>query len=292
MTNSEFETEIQSICKKFAEIKDTCSEFIVGNEHLTEAVFIGVISDGNVLIEGMPGTAKTSVIKIISHLLGCKTKRVQCTVDMQPADILGVRIWNTDIREFELKEGPIFTNILLIDEINRLPPRSQSAFIEALSEKQATIDGITTPLKNPFFAIATQNPIEQEGVFPLIEAQKDRFMLCVKSGFLKDDDELKVIKREQEGNLDIIRFLKKKPPALSPSEIIKIQDIVKNLKVSDSVMNYIRNIVVATREHGDVKLGISTRGSIALLRGAKSYACCEKHCKTCISTQAYFELRG
>ncbi|MDD4127226.1 MAG: MoxR family ATPase [Methanomicrobium sp.] len=272
MTEKEFKNEIQLISEKFKSISKTCSKFIVGNESLTEALFIGVLSQGHVLIEGIPGTAKTSVIKIIAHLLGCRTKRVQCTIDMQPSDIIGVRIWNSAEKDFEMKKGPIFTNILLIDEINRLPPRSQSAFIESMSEKQATIDGITIPLKSPFFAIATQNPLEHEGIFPLIEAQKDRFMLSVRSQFLNDDEELEIIKREHMGLLEIELFLKETKPALTSEEIIKLQESVKKINVSEPVLNYIKNLVIASREHGDVKLGISSRGSIALLRGSKSYA--------------------
>ncbi|MBP2133123.1 MoxR-like ATPase [Methanomicrobium sp. W14] len=272
MTNNKPDNDVRLISETYNSLKAICSEFIVGNERLIESVFTGLLSGGHVLIEGYPGTAKTSVIKIIARLLGCETKRIQCTVDMQPSDILGVRIWNSENKTFELREGPIFTNILLIDEINRLPPRSQSAFIEAMSEKQATLDGITIPLKTPFFAIATQNPIEHEGVFPLIEAQKDRFMLRVRPDYLTGEDELEIIKRENKGILDINRFLTRIQPILTPEGVEELQEIVKTVKVSDPVLNYIKDIVIASREHSDIKVGISSRGSIALLRGAKSYA--------------------
>jgi len=272
MTDNERTKDLQPILEKYTLIRKTCSEFIVGNELLTEALLIGVLSEGHVLIEGIPGTAKTSVIKIIAHLLGCKVKRVQCTVDMQPSDIIGIRIWNSETKVFELKEGPVFTNILHIDEINRLPPRSQSAFIEAMSEKQVTIDGITIPLEKPFFAVATQNPFELEGVFPLIEAQIDRFMLSVKAKFLNEDEELEIIKREQEDLLDIDHFFATTKPILTPEELLKAQESTKKITVSEPLQNYIRDIIVASREHGDVRLGISSRGSISLLRGAKAFA--------------------
>lgn len=272
MTSSEFESEIRAISENFSSLKKTCSTFIVGNESLIDALCIGVLSEGHVLIEGIPGTAKTTLIKVVSHLLGLETKRIQCSVDMQPSDIIGVRIWNSDKKDFELKKGPIFTNILLVDEINRLPPRSQSGFIESMSECQATIDGITVHLKKPFMAIATQNPFEQEGTFPLIEAQKDRFMLSVRSEFLDIEGELEVIKRENSGLLDIESFLEKTEPVFSPRDIITVQEIVRKVVVSDQIQEYIRNLIIASREHGDIRLGISSRGTISLLRGSKAFA--------------------
>lgn len=272
MTVNEYTEELPSIVQKYTVLRQTCSEFIVGNEQLIEAVLIGVLSQGHVLIEGIPGTAKTSVIKIIGHLLGCETKRVQCTVDLQPSDIIGVRIWNYETKEFELKKGPAFTNMLHVDEINRLPPRSQSALIEAMSERQVTIDGITLPLEKPYFTVATQNPFEQEGVFPLIEAQIDRFMFCVRTMFLSEDEEKELIKREQGGFLDVDKFCATTKPIFTPEEVLKAQECIQKITVSDPVQNYIGDIIVASRKHGDVRLGISSRGSISLLRGAKAFA--------------------
>ncbi|MBN2734516.1 MAG: MoxR family ATPase [Methanomicrobiaceae archaeon] len=276
MTEKELKENIEFISEKFLSLRTTCAEFIVGNESLIEALCIGVLADGHVLIEGIPGTAKTSIVKVISYLLGCESKRVQCSVDMQPSDIIGIRIWNSETRTFELNKGPLFTNILLVDEINRLPPRSQSAFIEAMSESQATIDGITIPLKKPFLAIATQNPFEQEGTFPLIEAQKDRFMLCIRSQFLKKEGEMEIIRRANDGMLDLEKFLYTTKPVISPGEIIRAQKAVKSVKVSDPVQKYIGDLVIASREHGDVRLGISSRGTISLLKGAKAFAAMNK----------------
>lgn len=272
MTDNRFEEEIRKISENFLSLKETCSEYIVGNESLIDALCIGVLSEGHVLIEGIPGTAKTSVIKVMSHLLGCDSRRVQCSVDMQPSDIIGIRIWNSDTKEFELREGPLFTNILLVDEINRLPPRSQSAFIESMSECQATIDGVTTPLKKPFMAIATQNPFEQEGTFPLIEAQRDRFMISVRSEFLSKNGEMEIIRRENTGALDLERFFSITRPLFRTDEILAGQASVKKITVSEPIQQYMGDLVMASREHGDVNLGISSRGTIALLRGSKALA--------------------
>lgn len=269
---TETDTVITDISKRFSLLQKTCAEFIVGNESLIEGLCIGVLSEGHVLIEGIPGTAKTSIIKVMAHLLGCDTRRVQCSVDMQPSDITGIRIWNSDTKNFELKKGPLFTNILLVDEINRLPPRSQSAFIECMSENQATIDGTTLFLQKPFMAIATQNPFEQEGTYPLIEAQKDRFMISVKSEFLDKEGELEILRRENSGTLDIDRFISKTQPMFTPEEIKKAQNDIKNITVSYPVQNYIGELVILSRKHGDVSLGISSRGTIFLLKGSKALA--------------------
>ena len=269
---AEPDTVINDISGKFTTLREKCSEFIVGNEPLIEALCIGVLSEGHILIEGVPGTAKTSAIKVMAHLLGCDTKRVQCSVDMQPSDIIGVSIWNPETKIFELRKGPLFTNILLVDEINRLPPKSQSAFIESMSEKQVTIERNTIRLQRPFMAIATQNPFEHEGIYPLIEAQKDRFMISVRSGYLDKDGEIEIIKREDSGGLDIDIFLASTDPIFTPEDIVRAQTDIKSIFVSDAVRNYISELVISSRGHSDVNLGISSRGTIALLRGSKALA--------------------
>lgn len=271
MTEYEY-TELEKISRAMDRIRETAGTYIVGNEDLIDIIITGLLCEGHVLIEGVPGTAKTVLVKIISLLLGCRNRRVQCAVDTQPSDILGIRIWNEKNHDFELKHGPLFTNILLIDEMNRLPPRSQSAFIEAMSEKQATIDGITIPISPPFFTIATQNPFEQEGTFPLIEAQRDRFMFSVQSRLPAADSELEIIRREQEGLLDWEMFEKNTAPLSSPEEIREFIHIVRRVHVETTVQKYIRDIVMATREHPEIRLGASSRGSIAIIRGAKSRA--------------------
>jgi MoxR-like ATPase len=251
-------------------------DFIVGNERLIELCMIGLLSRGHLLIEGTPGTGKTSIVKALARLAGCTFTRFQCAVDSQPADIIGVRIFDPEIREFALKKGPIFTNFLLIDEINRLPPKTQGAFIEAMSERQATIDGITIPIMPPFTVIATQNPFEFEGTFPLIEAQKDRFMFSMSISQLDYEDELEIIKRENAGKLDWEAYFEDLEPVMNSRYISRFAAEVQKIYIDDKLLAYIRDIVLATREHGDIQFGASSRASIALVRGSKALAALQK----------------
>jgi MoxR-like ATPase len=193
-------------------------------------------------------------------------------VDTQPADILGIRIYDQEKREFLLKKGPIFSNFTLIDEINRITPKTQSAFIEAMSERQVTIDGITFPLPEPFFCIATQNPFEYEGTFPLIEAQKDRFMMSYQLNYLSRDEEMEILRREERGELDLEKWFDKLTPILDGQRIARIIRILRTVYVSEPILEYIRDLVVATRSHSDVMLGASSRASIALVRGGRAVA--------------------
>jgi len=268
--------ELSAISRAFENIRREVNRYIVGNQELLEIIFIGLLAEGHVLVEGIPGTAKSTLVKATAQLMGCDFRRVQCAVDTQPADVIGVRIWDSQQREFVLRKGPIFTNILLVDEINRLPPKSQSAFIEAMGERQATIDGTTTPIDPPYIAIATQNPFEREGTFPLIEAQKDRFMFSHRTMFLERDAELEVIRREHSGGLDWPVYLATLTPVLHKEDLIRFSNSVRRVHIENPVLSYIRDLVVATREHSDVQIGVSARGSIALVRGAKVLAAIEK----------------
>jgi MoxR-like ATPase len=272
MDNRISSDELQELSAVFQSIRDSIGRFIVGNDALIELISIGLLSEGHVLLEGVPGTAKTTLVKAMAKLMGCDFKRVQCAVDSQPADIIGVRIWNAGTGDFELRKGPIFTNIMLIDEINRLPPKSQSAFIESMSERQSTIDGYTAPIAKPFFVIATQNPFEREGTFPLIEAQKDRFMFSLESQYLGREEELEVVRREYLGELNWDYFSDQLQPILQKSRIEEFTASVKKIHMIAPIQEYIRDLVMATRTHGDILLGVSSRGSIALVRGAKAVA--------------------
>lgn len=268
-TNTETIKQIsENVTRMRAEIK----KLVVGNDELIDMIIISILSEGHILIEGVPGTAKTTLAKTCAIILGCEFQRFQCSVDSQPADVIGVQLWNAEEKNFELKKGPIFTNILLIDEINRMSPKTQSAFIEALSEKQATIDGIGYDLPCPFFTIATQNPMEFEGTFPLIEAQKDRFMFSVIATHLSGEEELEVVRREQNGTLNWKLFSEKLSPLFTERSILRDIDYVKQIHAGEEILSYIRDIVVATREHADIALGSSSRGSIALLRGSRAMA--------------------
>jgi MoxR-like ATPase len=260
----------------YERLKKEISRFIVGNQELIEIIFIGLLAEGHILVEGIPGTAKSTLVKSIAQLMDCEFHRVQCAVDTQPADVIGIRIWDFQQREFVFKKGPIFTNILLVDEINRLPPKSQSAFIEAMGERQATIDGSTMPIESPYITIAIQNPFEREGTFPLIEAQKDRFMFSHRSDYLNGDSELEIIRREHSGTLDWAAFAENLTPVLRKSDLLSFSQYLRNIHVEDHVLSYMRDLVIATREHPDVQIGVSARGSIALVRGAKVLAAIEK----------------
>ena len=264
--------EIAEISETYLAINRKLGEFVVGNGLLIELITVAMLAEGHILIEGVPGTAKTTIAKSMAVITGCSFNRIQGAIDLQPADMIGVRIYNQEKREFVLNKGPVFTNILLADEINRVNPKSQSAFIEAMSERQATIDGNTMPLPSPFFVIATQNPFEFEGTFPLIEAQRDRFMFNISSSYMTAEDELDIIRRVNNGHLDWDQYAATLTPLLSPDLIRRHVAAVSQVTAEEPVLRYIRNIVLATRTHPDIQLGASTRASIALVRGGKGTA--------------------
>ena len=272
MDRTVLEREIADISRSYAEIQRIIGEFIVGNQQLIERILIAMLSEGHILIEGAPGTAKTTIAKTVASITGCGFKRIQGAIDVQPADMIGVRVFDQEKREFVLRQGPIFTNFLLVDEINRINPKSQSAFIEAMSERQATIDGITIGVPSPFFVMATQNPFEFEGTFPLIEAQRDRFMMSIRSSHLGPEDELGLIRRAHSGFLEWDLFSANLSPLLSPEVIEDYIDIVQVVTVEEPVLQYIRDLVVATRSHPDISLGSSSRASLALVKGGKALA--------------------
>ncbi len=262
-------TRIEAITNAYEDIRLTAQQVVVGNQSLIEEIFISMISGGHLLIEGVPGTAKTTACKIIARLIGYDFKRVQGAVDIQPADIIGVRIYDRTRSEFILQKGPIFTNFLMIDEMNRLTPKTQSALLEAMSERQATIDGTTYPLPDPYFVIATQNPHEAEGTFPLIEAQCDRFMFSSVLNHLDGENELEVLRRERAGELDWSVYNYQVAPILNPAEVQAMTAAVQEIRVDEAALAYMRDLVLATRTHGDIRLGASSRASIALLRGSR-----------------------
>ncbi|MCC7555661.1 MAG: MoxR family ATPase [Methanoculleus marisnigri] len=247
-------------------------QHILGSEALIEQIFIGILTGGHVLVEGLPGTAKTTIGKIVAKLMGYDFSRVQGAVDVQPADIIGIRIYDPEQKAFILRKGPIFHNFIMIDEINRLTPKTQSAFLEAMSERQTTIDGVTYPLAEPYFALATQNTYDAEGTFPLIQVQKDRFMFSILTAYLDADTELELLNQSQEGNLDWFRYQKQIHPVLNPEKILAMQEAVRRIYVDETILQYIRDLVFATRTHEDIRLGASPRASIGMLAGAKAKA--------------------
>ncbi len=256
-------------------LRSTVEQYVVGNRELIDLITIGLLTGGHVLIDGVPGTAKTTISKIVAHLIGYEFRRVQGAVDTQPADIIGVRIYDAATREFVLQKGPIFSNFVMIDEINRLTPKTQSAFIEAMAERQTTIDGQTYPLADPYFVIATQNTQEFEGTFPLIEAQRDRFMFSMTLSHLERENEREILRRAQGGELNFAAYESRIGPLVTVDEIRSMAADCEEVYVDEEVLRYILDIVVASRGHGDVRLGTSTRGSLALLAGAKVHAAIE-----------------
>lgn len=241
---------------------------IVEKETEAKILTACLISRGHALIEGVPGIAKTTLAKSIARLFNLEFKRIQMTPDLLPADILGFYIYDPRTGEFKLRMGPIFTNILLVDEINRASPRTQSALLEAMQERQVTIEGYTFKLEEPFMVIATQNPIEMEGVFPLPEAQVDRFLVKIETGYPSSEGFKNILKRIDEIELAVEEI----KPVFDKEQILKIMEEVKKVYVDDSIYDYIVKVVEETRKHPAVKLGGSPRAGIAILRLSKAWA--------------------
>ena len=248
---------------------------IVGQKHLVDSLMIGLLSNGHILLEGVPGLAKTLAIKTLASLIDAKYNRIQFTPDLLPADVIGTMVYSQAKEQFEVKTGPVFANFVLADEINRAPAKVQSALLEAMQERQVTIGETTFKLDDPFLVLATQNPIEQEGTYPLPEAQVDRFMLKVIIGYPKKEEEKLIIRQNITGERETVQ------PVLKAQEIIETRDIVRKVYIDEKIEKYIVDIVFATRypeDHGlgDLKemisFGASPRASINLALAARSYA--------------------
>jgi len=244
------------------------SKTIVGKEDRVEAALMALLVDGHVLIEDYPGLAKTLMAKTIAAATSLSFKRVQFTSDLLPADITGSYVLNRSTSKFELRRGPIFTNILLADEINRAPPRTQSALLEAMQELQVTVEGETLKLDRPFWVVATQNPIEYEGTYPLPEAQLDRFIMRLDIGYPTREEEVRVISQRHLRKREEVEV----SAVAGPAEVLAMQKEVEEVHVDDAIQEYIVEIVEGTREHRDVDLGASPRGSLALLKLSKAKA--------------------
>ncbi|MEI7556211.1 MoxR family ATPase [Candidatus Chlorohelix sp.] len=240
---------------------------IIGKHREVELTLLALLCRGHILIEDVPGVGKTALAKAISRSLGCTFKRIQFTPDLLPSDITGISIYNQKTGEFEFKPGPILSQIVLADEINRATPKTQSALLESMEERQVTVDGITYPLAEPFIVLATQNPIEYEGTFPLPEAQLDRFMIRISLGYPAAKDEIEILSRQQ-----MTHPLENLGQVVSSQEIVAAQAAVREVYVDELVKQYIVAIVEATRKHEDVYLGASPRGSLALYRGSQARA--------------------
>ncbi len=244
------------------------SKAIVGKYEILREVMASILSKGHILIEDYPGLAKTLMARSFSYTMGCEFKRIQFTPDLLPMDIIGSSIYDRESSTFKFFMGPVFTNILLADEINRAPPKTQSALLEAMQEYQVTVEGKTYRLDDPFIVIATQNPIEFEGTYPLPEAQMDRFLVRLRIGYPSKENEMEILKRRVERrkeNVDLNTIITKK-------DLIYMQEMVENIHVDDTIYSYIVEIVDRTRKHEQLEAGSSPRGSLALLKLSRSFA--------------------
>ena len=255
-------------------ITDEISKVIVGQKYMIERLLIGLLADGHVLVEGVPGLAKTTAVRCLADAIKLKFQRLQFTPDLLPADLIGTLIYNPKTGEFTTRKGPIFANIILADEINRAPAKVQSALLEAMQERQVTIGENTFPLDEPFLVMATQNPIEQEGTYPLPEAQVDRFMLKLRVTYPNKQEERQIMERIEVGRKFAL------DPVISPEDIVKARNVVNQVYIDDKIKDYIVNIVFATREPKEygldledlIQYGASPRASIYLKQTSRAYA--------------------
>jgi len=248
-------------------VADNVERVIIGKRREVELTLIALLCEGHLLIEDVPGIGKTMLARAIAKSIGCSFRRIQFTPDMLPSDVTGVSVFNQQTRQFEFRPGPVMAQIVLADEINRATPKTQSALLEAMEERQITVDGVTYPMEAPFLVLATQNPIEYEGTFPLPEAQIDRFMMRLSLGYPSAADEMRILESQREHHpvQDIGQVV-------SAEELLEAQAAVKQVYVDDLIKEYIVALATATRNHPDIYLGVSPRGSLALFKTARAHA--------------------
>lgn len=252
------------------ELKAELSKVIIGQENFIELLLVSLLTDGHVLIEGVPGIAKTLTAKLFSKCIDAGFSRIQFTPDLMPSDVLGTSVFNAKNSDFEFKYGPIFSNMVLIDEINRAPAKTQSALFEVMEEKQVTIDGHQYEMNLPFMVLATQNPIEQEGTYALPEAQLDRFIFKIKLDYPNLEEEIKILEKHHEKKSSL--FLEDIKPIITKEKIAAFKTEIHHVKVENKVMSYIAEIIHNTRQHPHLILGASPRASVAIMRASKTFA--------------------
>ncbi|HXB39458.1 MAG TPA: MoxR family ATPase [Bacteroidia bacterium] len=267
-----FETRIDlgSIRQTADTLKFEIGKYIIGQQQTLDLLLIAMLADGHVLLEGVPGVAKTLMSKLLAKTINAKFKRIQFTPDLMPSDIIGTMVYNAKTGDFDFKRGPLFANIVLTDEINRAPAKTQAALFEAMEERQITVDGTTHILEKPFMVMATQNPIEQEGTYRLPEAQLDRFLFKIEVSYPNLEEEKQILKtfhvQKNVVDFDSIKGF------LSPTDIAKLRAIVQQVHIEDNLVNYIAQIVHETRSHNAILLGASPRASLAIMNAAKACA--------------------
>ena len=259
--------ELSGIRELADRIKENISKVIVGKDEIIEYVIVSLFSAGHVLLEDVPGVGKTVLAKCLAKSIDCEFKRIQFTPDLLPSDLTGINYFNQKENEFVLRKGPVFSNIILADEINRATPRTQASLLECMEERQVTIDGETKLLARPFFVIATQNPVETQGTFPLPEAQLDRFNMRLSIGYPNASEGRQILDRFQSGS----RFPETQCVA-SAKEVISAEETFTIVKINDALKDYIIDIVEMTRNHNKISLGVSPRGSLALMKASQVYA--------------------
>jgi MoxR-like ATPase len=267
MNNNSRPRHVEIVQQVAERISLSVGQVILGKRNEIRLTVLGLLSQGHILIEDIPGVGKTMMAKALSRSIGCTFSRLQFTPDMLPSDVTGVSLFNQKTREFEFRAGPIMAQIVLADEINRATPKTQAALLEAMEERQVTVDGTTYPLQEPFLILATQNPIEYEGTFPLPEAQLDRFMLRIQLGYATPAEEMTILSSQQYEH-PIANVYQ----VVSVQELLAAQQAIREVYVADEIKRYIIDLVTATRQHPDVYLGSSPRGALALFRTSQARA--------------------
>jgi len=259
--------KLKAACEK---IKQQVAKAIVGQDEVINQLLIAILARGHCLLQGVPGLAKTLMVRSLADAMHLNFHRIQFTPDLMPSDVLGVSIFNNQKSAFEFKKGPVFANLVLIDEINRAPAKTQAALFEVMEERQITIDGVTYPMELPFLVIATQNPIEQEGTYRLPEAQLDRFLFLININYPELDDEVEILRREH--HTQVVEKLKSIEAVVSATDIVAFQTLVQQILVEENLLKYIAGIVTQTRNHPFLFLGASPRASLAILKASKAFA--------------------
>ena len=268
--NSQERTDLAEFSEKVSQIKREISRVVVGQHEAIDLLLTAILADGHVLIEGVPGVAKTLLARLMSRLIDARFSRIQFTPDLMPSDVLGTTVFNMKSSEFEFHKGPVFSDLVLVDEINRSPAKTQAALFEVMEERQVTIDGLTHRMGSIYTIIATQNPVEQEGTYRLPEAQLDRFLFKIHMGYPSVDEEVDILKRHQD-NVKLTK-LEEVKPVLSIDELLKMREKLQSVYVEESLLRYIATIIQQTRTSKAVYLGASPRAAVAMLNASKASA--------------------